>query len=287
MIYQPVFKRKSAKLNPLTNNSKESMFNGTALITGASSGIGLAITKELAHRSFNLVLVSNQEKELNEVSQEISSDFQVNTWPVFMDLAETNASTDLYNWCVKQKIEVDILVNNAGIYFFGEVVKTDVEKARQMTTLHVTTPSLLCTLFGNEMKKRRQGHILNISSLSAFLPYPGIAYYSSTKNFLKSFSRSLRTEMIDYNVNVTCVCPGAVSTQLYDLHDSDRKKAINLGIMMSAEKLASISVKAMFKRKSLIVPGFVNRLTIFFANLVPQSIIVLVRRYSKFLPPDK
>ena len=92
--------------------------------------------------------------------------------------------------------------------------------------------------------------------------------------------------MIDYNVNVTCICPGAVSTHLYELDDSDRKKAKKLGLMMSAEKLAFLAVNAMFKRKSLLVPGFLNRLTIIFTKLIPHGIILLVRRHSKILPPD-
>ena len=271
----------------MNNFQKHIQLNGYALITGASSGIGLAIAKELASRKFDLVLVSNQKKEINIVCEEISSKYKVKTWPVFLDLAKTNAAKELYDWCVKEKIEIDILVNNAGIYFFGEVVETNVVNAQEMTTLHTTTPALLCTLFGKTMKIRRKGHILNISSLSAFLPYPGIAYYSSTKSFLRNFSRSLRTEMIEYNVNVTCVCPGAVSTQLYDLSDSDRKKAIKLRIMTSAEKLANVAINAMFKRKSEIVPGFINRLAILAANLVPHSIILLIRKYSGFLPPDK
>ncbi len=260
---------------------------GNALITGASSGIGLAIAKELAKRKYNLVLVSNQQKELEAAGRNISARSKVKTWPVYMDLAEVDSAQKLYDWCAQNNIEIEILVNNAGIYFFGEVVKNDIEKIHRMTILHTTTPSLLCSLFGKEMKKRRHGHILNISSLSAFLPYPGIALYSSTKNFLKSFSRALRTEMMEYNVNVTCICPGAVSTRLYNLKDPDRKKALKLGVMISAEKLASIAVKAMFKKKSLIVPGFVNRLTIFIANLIPHSVILLIRRYSGYLPPDK
>ncbi len=186
-----------------------------------------------------------------------------------------------------QELEIEILVNNAGIFFFGEVVKTNNELAQQMLTLHTSTPAMLCTLFGRDMKKRRSGHILNISSLAAYLPYPGIAFYSSTKRFLKSFSRSLRTEMIDYNVNVTCICPGAISTQLYELDDDKRKKAIKAGIMLSPEKLAKLAVKAMFNRKSILIPGFFNRLIILITYLIPQGIIVLIRRHSKFLPPDK
>jgi hypothetical protein len=156
-----------------------------------------------------------------------------------------------------------------------------------MLTLHTTTPALLCTLFGSDMKKRRSGNILNISSLAAFMPYPGIALYSSTKQFLKSFSRSLRTEMIDYNVNVTCICPGAVSTQLFELNEADHKKAIKTGIMMPADKLARLAVDAMFRKKALLVPGFINRFFLFIVYFVPQSVILLIRRHSRFLPPDK
>lgn len=267
--------------------SKTSNETGTALITGGSSGIGYAIANILASKGYHLILASNQETELQEVCKEFKSKYRIKARPVFIDLAESEAAIKLYEWCRTEKLEVDILVNNAGIFFFGEVVKTKVGKAQQMLTLHTTTPALLCTLFGQNMKKRRHGHILNISSLSAYLPYPGIAYYSATKRFLKSFSRSLRTEMIDYNVNVTCICPGAVSTKLYELDASDRKKASKLGVMMSADKLANLAVNAMFKRKSLLVPGFLNRMSILFTTLIPHGIIVLIRRYSKFLPPDK
>ena len=202
-------------------------------------------------------------------------------------MAKTDAAQKLYDWCQKEQIEVDILVNNAGIFVFDEVVETNTAKVQQMLTLHTTTPALLCTLFGQDMKRRRNGHILNISSLAAYLPYPGISLYSSTKNFLKSFSRSLRTEMIDYNVNVTCVCPGAVSTQLFELSETDHKKAINWGVMMPAEKLAQLAVEGMFRKKALLVPGFINRFFLLIISLVPQSLILLIRRYSRFLPPDK
>jgi len=261
--------------------------SGTALITGGSSGIGYAIAKELAVRGFNLVLASNQEEKLNEVCEELSIQNKIKAWPVFIDLAETGAAQKLYDWCRMEQIEVDVLVNNAGIFVFGEVVETNHEKAQQMLTLHTTTPALICTLFGRDMKKRRSGHILNISSLAAFMPYPGIALYSSTKSFLKSFSRSLRTEMIDYNVNVTCICPGAVSTQLFELSEADHKKAIKRGIMIPADKLARLAVDAMFRKKALLVPGFINRFFLFMVYLVPQSVILLIRRHSRFLPPDK
>lgn len=258
-----------------------------ALVTGGSSGIGYAIANEFAKRGYNIILASNQEAKLNEVCEEFTSRYQIKTWPVFIDLAEQGAAKKLYEWCQQEKHQVEILVNNAGIFFFGEVVESNIEKAQQMLTLHTSTPAMLCTLFGREMKKRRSGYILNISSISAFMPYPGIAFYSSTKRFLKDFSRSLRTEMMDYNVNVTCICPGAVDTELYELDDKKRNFAMRSGIMMSADKLARKAVNAMFNRKSLLIPGFLNRVSLFFVFLIPQGIIVLIRRHSRFMPPDK
>lgn len=266
---------------------KISAKTGTALITGGSSGIGYAIAKELAGREFNLVLVSNQEEKLYKVCDELSNQYKIKAWPVYIDLTENGAAQKIYDWCQQEKIDVDILVNNAGIFFFGEVVETNHEKVQQMLTLHTTTPALLCTLFGCEMKKKRSGHILNISSLAAWMPYPGISIYSSTKQFLKSFSRSLRTEMVDYNVNVTCVCPGAVSTQLFDLSEAGHKKALKTGIMMTADRLAKQAVYAMFRRKSTVIPGFLNRIFLLFTYFVPHGIVLLIRRNSRFLPPER
>jgi len=260
---------------------------GTALITGGSSGIGYAIANELAGRGYNLILASNQEARLNEVCDELTNRYHVTTWPVYIDLSVPEAAATLYEWCHKNHLQVDVLVNNAGIFFFGEVAETNPEKARQMIAIHTTTPAMLCTLFAKDMKQRRSGHILNISSLAAYLPYPGIAFYNATKTFLKSFSRSLRTEMIDYKVNVTCICPGAVSTQLFKMNEADLKTALKTGIMMRADKLAYQAVNAMFRRKALLVPGILNRIFILFSYLLPQGIIVLIRRHSKFMPPDK
>lgn len=266
---------------------KNSTNAGTALITGGSSGIGYAIANELAGRGYNLVLVSNQEVRLKEVSEEFETLYGIKTWPVFMDLAESGAAFKLYEWCSKNQIRVDILVNNAGVFFFGEAAETNPEKVQLMLSLHTTAPALLCTLFAKEMKQRRSGHILNISSLSAYLPYPGIAFYGATKNFLKSFSRSLRTELLDYNVNVTCICPGAVSTQLYSLSEEKLKTALKTGIMLRADTLADIAVRAMFRRRSLVIPGVLNRAFILLSYLIPQGIIVMIWRYSGFGSPDK
>jgi len=260
---------------------------GIALITGGCSGIGRAIANELAQKGYDLILASNQEERLHKSCEEIIAKYHIKVRPVFIDLALPDAAVKLYEYCHSEQLEVDILVNNAGIFFFGEVVETPGAKAQCIMTLHTTTPALLCTLFGKDMKAKRSGHILNISSLAASLPYPGIAFYSSTKRFLKSFSRSLRTEMIDYNVNVTWICPGAVSTQLYDLKEADHKRALRYGIMMRPERLAALAVKAMFKKKASIMPGLLNRIFLPLMLLIPHGIILVIKRHSGFFPTNK
>jgi short-subunit dehydrogenase len=259
----------------------------TALVTGGSSGIGYAIACELARLKYNLVLVSNQDNQLKDACDFIASEYEVNVNSFFIDLTDEDAAPKLFEWCCKKEIKVDVLINNAGIFFFGEVVESDIDKTKGMISLHTTAPVLLCTLFGKEMKKRRSGNIVIISSITAYMPYPGIALYSATKRFLKSFSRSLRTEMLDYNVNVTCVCPAAVATGLYNLSESLQKRLLKTGIIMRPEKIARIIVRAMHRKRAMIIPGLINRMFLAALLIVPQSIIVLIRRYSRFLPPDK
>jgi short-subunit dehydrogenase len=257
-----------------------------ALITGSSSGIGYEYAHILAAQGYNLVLVSNEEEKLETVRKELQEKFNITSVAFFMDLADPEAARDLYKRCSEKGIQVDVLINNAGIFFFGEVVKTDPDKASKMIQLHVLTPSILCLLFGKDMKKRRYGYILNTASISTDMPYPGIALYSATKQYIKSLSRALRSEMLDYNVSVTCLCPGAVATNLFDRNVIDYKKAMRYGIMMSADKVAKIALAAMFRRKAVVIPGFINKVFSFLVRITPQWIIILIRRNTRLLPVD-
>lgn len=133
------------------------------------------------------------------------------------------------------------------------------------------TSSLLCTLFGNEMRKRSKGFI-HTFSISAFKDFPGIGYYGATKSYIKSFTRSLRTELKFYGVHVTCLCPGATATNLYDPNVIDVERGKKLGIYsMSAEKVATLGVKGLFNDKAVVIPGFMTRLMLFLAVLTPQN----------------
>lgn len=248
----------------------------TALVTGASSGIGRAIAVELARCGVHLVLVSNEEQALLTLRQEIEHDYGVALTVFCMDLSTDTAAQSLYQRCVQKKLGVDILVNNAGIFFFGEAVDADAGNITTMLRLHVMTPSLLCTLFGRGMKERRRGFILNVGSIVAYKDFPGIAYYGATKRYIRAFSESLRSEMQEYGVGVTLLCPGAVATGLYNV--PVRSKLLYLsGILANPEAIARIGVRALFKHKTVVVPGMFYKIVLPFVRLIPRFVIDLIK----------
>lgn len=254
-----------------------------ALITGGSSGIGLEIAKLLAERGYSLLLVSNQGEQLKQLKQHLSLQYKVKVEVLCINLARSEAAFEVFNFCRQKNFEIEVLVNNAGFFFFGLITDADLKIAEAKINLHVMTSSLLCTLFGNEMKKRKHGYILNNSSISAYKDFPGIGYYGATKSYIKSFTRSLRTELKFYGVNVTCVCPGATATNLYDPKVINIELGKKLGIMMSAEKVAKLAVNGLFNNKSVVIPGFMTRLMLFFALITPHWMIYEIRKRTKFL----
>jgi short-subunit dehydrogenase len=181
-------------------------------------------------------------------------------------------------------LAVEILINNAGCFFFGEAVDAVPARANAMLQLHVVTPSLLCTRFGHEMRARGRGHILIVSSISAWRDFPGISYYGSSKKYLRGFARALRSELGVYGVNVTCLAPGATATALYAVGSANVERARRLGIMMDAHTVAAAGLAAMFAGEAEHVPGQLNRAMTVGAALTPQWTIDLIRRRAPWLP---
>jgi hypothetical protein len=254
-----------------------------ALVTGACSGIGLAIARRLAARGHDLVLVSNRAAEITRAAAEIHAAHGVAAHAVAMDLARREAAAELYAEVHARGVEIDILVNNAGLFFFGQVADASPEKAAAMLELHVVTPSLLCTLFTKEMRARRRGHVLIVSSISAWRDFPGIGYYGSSKKYLLGFSRALRSELAPFGVNVTCLAPGATATGLYDPSVVPVDLAKRLGVMMDPDDVAEAGLAAMFRGDALCVPGALTRAMAACAAVMPQAAIDLLRRHAPWL----
>ncbi len=197
-----------------------------------------------------------------------------------MDLAREAAAKTLFDYCEEKDLQVDVLVNNAGVLVYGEALKVDYARSLSILNLHMTTPALLCRLFGEKMTKRGKGHILNVSSISAVMPYPTISFYGPTKSFLRNFSRALRTELKPSGINVTCLLPGAMDTRLLDVYSAKLEIGKKIRIVKHPEKVARAGIKALFRNRSECIPGMLNKLTICLLPILPQFIIGLIYRRS-------
>ena len=254
-----------------------------ALVTGASSGIGQQYATELARQKYDLLLVSNQEKEIQEVANDLATQYGVKTIGLYKDLAKDEAAEELHTYCKENNLQIDILINNAGIFFFNEYVKTDLKRIELMLNLHIKTVCKMCHYFGADMKERGFGYILNMSSMSAWMTMPGISVYNASKAYILNFSRSLWYEMKPHGVGVTAICPGAVDTGLYGLSDKWRKIAVGIGISMRPSELAKKALKKMFKKKKQYIPGWINHFFIFLVKHLPDWVtFLMIKRIAQF-----
>ena len=243
-----------------------------ALVTGATSGMGLEYCRQLAQRGHHLVMVSNQRELLNTLPAQLSQQYNVRAIGRYQDLAAPDAAQQLYDWCRQQGLQIDILINNAGMFYFHELTPDYADRSEAMLALHMLTPTRLCALFGEEMKRRHQGYILNVSSLTAQIPAPGITLYAATKAYLKSYSKSLYFEMRPYGVGVTTVLPAAVATPLYNLNPKTQTFLSHLGIIRSPQWLVRRALRGMFRHRHYVKPGAMNYLVPLLVKLLPNRL---------------
>ena len=247
-----------------------------ALITGGSSGMGLEYARQLVAKGYDLVLVSNRQDELEQAAEELTSASVERSPRVvtrYQDLSLNNAADELVAFCQEQSIEVEVLINNAGMFFFEELTLDNERKALAMMQLHMYTPTRLCLLFGDAMKQRGHGYILNMSSMAAKLPCPGITIYSATKAYLKSFGKSLYFEMRPYGVGVTTVCPAAIATPLYKLKPSLLKLGVNLGVIGTPQWLVRRALRGLFRKRRVVKPGLMNYYLPPLIALLPHGLV--------------
>lgn len=250
----------------------------TALITGGSSGIGLAFARQLAGEGYSPVLAGNRAEELAEAAEGLQREFKVPVRVLCMDLTETGAAAKVLAWCDSLGLEPDLLVNDAGVFFMQYLEPAILGKARTMMRLHMEALTELCILFGSRMKERDGSKpdgpgIINLSSMTARIPAPGIAVYSASKAYVKCFSRSLSYELRPYGVRVLAVCPSAIDTGLYPLGDRLRKVLKGIGILRSPEWLVKRTLKAFRHGRRCISPGVTNFLVPLLVALLPARLI--------------
>lgn len=246
-----------------------------ALITGASSGMGLQYTLQLASRGYGVIIVSNRHEENIKAAETVRCTmYDVDVRIIDADLTDSESPEKIYTIIKQWNIKVDVLVSNAGILLFSTFLRTPMADLERIVSLHCIAPVKLIRLFADDMASRRHGYILIVSSSTAWMPYPTISHYSATKAFLKNFARSLWYEMRDKGVGVTAVFPGAVDTPLFELSSGKRNILRKLGIMQSAETTVRTALKALFRKQHLCIPGFFTK-TIVLLCIITPSIILL------------
>lgn len=244
-----------------------------ALITGASGGIGLSLATELAKLKVNLLLVARSEDKLKSLAENLSATYQVKAEYLSIDLTNPSAAQEIVAWVKKNSFAIHILVNNAGYGLWGAVENTPLDKLHNMMQLNMNAVVDLTYLMLPFLRKEPQSYILNVSSTAAYQAVPTLATYAATKSFVLLFTRGLRKELVSSNVSVTCLSPGATSTDFIDragMNSAIKEKAEKF--TMSSEAVAKIALKGMFKKKAEVIPGFVNWLSVQLTYFVPKAI---------------
>ena len=260
-----------------------------ALITGAASGMGREYARRLALMGYNLVLVDINAKGLGETESIVmdavktagkaSEAFKV--LQVVQDLSQVDAADKVYEQTEAAGCEVEVLVNNAGVMYCQGMAETSERMLRLIMMVHMNTPLMLCRKYVGAMKERGCGYILNISSLAAWMIWPGIGMYGTTKRFVKDYSRELRIECQKTGVSVTNAYFGAVDTPLVPLRDNLRKLARALTVMITPEKAVDRALKATFKRRKGVMPGLLNKIFMPLCAIMPDCLLGWIYRKAK------
>ncbi len=244
----------------------------TALITGASGGIGKEFARIFAQKGYNLVLVARSTDKLEKIKTQLENFYGVDVFIVTLDLSSPSAADFLFAYTQKKGINVDVLVNNAGFGTLGRFAESDISKQQQMINLNVLTLTKLCHLYLPYMLEKSEGKILNVASIAGFAPGPGMSVYYATKAFVLSFSDALATELRGTGVTVTALCPGPVNTGFADTAGFKNNLMFSGKKDGKAEQVSRYGYNAMMKGKAVALPDVMCKLGAFGVRLVPRCV---------------
>ena len=246
----------------------------TALITGATSGLGYEFVQLLAKDQYNLIIVARNEKKLNNIKAEFS---HLNVTSIAKDLSKANAIPELVEEIKEKQLQVDVLINNAGFGLLGKFDELSVEKQLEMIQLNISALTELTHAFLPKMIQRNTGKIMNVASTAAFQPGPLMAVYYATKAYVLSFSEALVEELNGTNVTVTTLCPGATKTNFGAVASVEKTKMFSNA--MEASKVAEQGYLGMQQGKRVIITGNTNKIGATLAKFLPRSTGAKIAKY--------
>lgn len=256
----------------------------TALITGASAGLGREFARQLAARAGAIVLVARREDRLVELHDELMQshpNLSVRIRPT--DLSKEGEIEEVCHWLARENIAVDLLVNNAGLGDHGAFATSEPERLMSMLAVNVTALTTLTRALLPQMIERQRGAVLNVSSSASFLPIVGLAAYAATKAYVTSLSEALRMELYGTGVNVIALCPGPVHTEFGDVASRPGQPS-RLGpelTYVSITEVVRAGLAGLEHGRAIVIPGLVMKLVMFFVRLTP---IPVLRFASRFAP---
>ncbi len=245
-----------------------------ALITGASSGIGECFAHALAARKRNLVLVARSKEKLEALAQQLSSQRGVKAVALASDLSVPGAAASLAEKLRDERIDVDLLINNAGFGGRGEFWDLPLDRQAEMMRLNVQAVVALTHLLMPAMIERRAGAVVNVSSTASFQPVPYTAVYAASKAFVTSFSMSLAEEVRPYGIRVVTLCPGGTRTNFF-VAGHYRKRTLPGGLQ-APEEVVAAALTALDRGSGLVVPRFMNKLSVFVQRLIPRELVTRI-----------
>jgi uncharacterized protein len=256
----------------------------TALITGASGGIGYELALLLARDRYDCILVARSADKLHALAARLESEFRVKTLVVAKDLSKPSAVDEIYEEATAAAMKVDVLVNNAGFPVFGLFSETELETELEMLQVNVVALTQLTKLFLKGMIDRRYGRILNLASTAAFEPGPLMAVYYASKAYVLSFSEALANELRGTGVTVTALCPGPTRTGFQKRGAMEDSRLVQ-GRIADAESVALAGYKGLIAGKTIVIPGLTNKVVPWIVRVSPRGVVTrVVRRMQERVP---
>ncbi|MCX6163923.1 MAG: SDR family oxidoreductase [Ignavibacteriae bacterium] len=254
----------------------------TALITGASSGIGLELAKIFASKGINLIIASRNIIELAHLGTELSQKHKIYVEEIEIDLSRPGAAKELYNEVKSLNFEIDYLINNAGFGDYGLFHESDWDKQERMINLNMLTLTHLTRLFLPEMVKKKSGKIMNVASTAAFQPGPLMSVYYASKAYVLFFSEAIANELEGTGVTVTALCPGPTKSGFQKAANVEHSKMLDGKSIPGSKEVAEYGYNAMMKGKRVAIHGMLNRELAFFSRRAPKKFILkTVRRMNE------
>jgi len=252
--------------------------NNTALITGASNGIGLELAILHASKGGNLVLVARNKYKLDELKATLQNEYKVDVYTIGKDLSVVDSAQEVYDEIKSNNIQIDYLINNAGFGDFGMFSETDWNKEAQMIHLNITTLTQFTKLYVHDMLLRGSGKIMNVASTAAFQPGPTMAVYCATKAYVLSFTEAISNEIVGSGITATVLCPGATESGFQTAAAMEKSELFNGKKIPTSKSVAAYGYAAMLNGKTIAIHGILNNIMSRAVGFLPRALVLKTSR---------